>query len=83
MPSKQKALFAFVAERLRYDYDSVERTFWKNVRFNPPTYGADMSGSFMDSSVTAWNCNNLNCILQVLGADLPGNTSGKPELFFF
>lgn len=28
----------------KYDYDDIDRIFWKNVRFNPPTYGADMSG---------------------------------------
>lgn len=31
------------------DFDELERKFWKNLTFNPPLYGADVSGTLYDS----------------------------------
>lgn len=30
------------------DFDELERKFWKNLTFNPPLYGADVSGTLYD-----------------------------------
>lgn len=30
------------------DVDELERKFWKNLTFNPPLYGADVSGTLYD-----------------------------------
>jgi jumonji domain-containing protein 2 len=62
--------------------EEVERLFWKNVRFNPPTYGADMSGSLMaQNNVSYWNLNHLDSILDVLGdIRIPG--INVPYLYF-
>lgn len=31
------------------DFDELERKFWKNLTFNPPLYGADVSGTLYDA----------------------------------
>lgn len=30
------------------NYEDLERTYWKNITFNPAIYGADISGSLYD-----------------------------------
>lgn len=30
------------------DFEELERKFWKNLTFNPPLYGADVSGTLYD-----------------------------------
>lgn len=51
------AEFKKVAESPRYatppyfDYEDLERKYWKNISFNPPIYGADVSGSIYDKDV--------------------------------
>lgn len=34
-----------------FDYEDLERNYWKNISFNPPIYGADVSGSIYDPDV--------------------------------
>lgn len=34
-----------------FDYDDLERKYWKNIIFKPPVYGADVSGSLTDQDV--------------------------------
>ncbi|XP_074525103.1 lysine-specific demethylase 4A-like isoform X2 [Halichoeres trimaculatus] len=46
------------------DSDELERKFWKNLTFNPPLYGADVSGTLYDSDVNEWNISCLNTILE-------------------
>lgn len=49
--------------------DSVDRSFWKNVKFDYPMYGADMSGSLFKSFKNppeVWNPNSLPSILNVV-----------------
>jgi jumonji domain-containing protein 2 len=62
--------------------DSIDRVFWKNLKFNPPTYGADMAGTLFNERVRSWNVGHLPSILNVLGAhqNLPGITT--PYLYF-
>lgn len=36
------------------DFDELERKYWKNVTFNPPIYGADVSGSLYDPVSFQW-----------------------------
>lgn len=33
------------------NYEELERMYWKNITFNPPIYGADISGSLYDKVV--------------------------------
>ena len=44
------------------DFEELERKFWKNLTFNPPLYGADVSGTLYDpvsgnrlDNATTWN----------------------------
>ncbi|KAK5615115.1 hypothetical protein CRENBAI_005519 [Crenichthys baileyi] len=61
------------------DFDELERKFWKNLTFNPPLYGADVSGTLFDSDVSEWNMAHLNTILDTLdnesGMKIKGVTS--------
>jgi len=34
-----------------FDNDDLEKKYWKNIMYNPPLYGADVSGSIMDKDV--------------------------------
>lgn len=36
---------------VHFDYEDLERKYWKNVAYNPPIYGADVSGSLYDPGV--------------------------------
>lgn len=38
-----------------FDYEDLERKYWKNISFNPPIYGADVSGSIYDEGVNVSN----------------------------
>ena len=60
--------------------------YWKNIKFNPPTYGSDHGGSLFSSETKDWNMSKLNSVLDCvkLGQDkiddIPGVTS--PYLYF-
>ena len=49
--------------------DELERKYWKNVSFNPPIYGADISGTLFDSDQDLWNLNRLGTILDCVTED--------------
>jgi len=51
------------------DYDELERQYWKNITYNNPIYGADVSGSITDESQESWNISKLGSILDCLGDD--------------
>jgi len=34
-----------------FDYEDLERKFWKNIMYEPPMYGADVPGSITDEDV--------------------------------
>lgn len=44
--------------------EAIERVFWKTVRFDPPIYGADVSGSVFNSSEEHWNIMRLDSTLR-------------------
>lgn len=52
-----------------FDYDDLERKYWKNITYNPPIYGADVSGSLYDKGIEEWNINHLNSILDCVSGD--------------
>lgn len=45
------------------DYDQLESKYWKNITFNAPIYGADISGSLYDEDQDVWNIGRLGTIL--------------------
>eukprot|EP00102_Acyrthosiphon_pisum_P016079 XP_008186899.2 PREDICTED: lysine-specific demethylase 4A-like [Acyrthosiphon pisum] len=76
---KEKAMtvadFKIMSESEKYktpshfDYSDLERKFWKNVIYNSPLYGADVSGSITDEDVNVWNINKLGTILDYVNED--------------
>uniref|UniRef100_A0A3B4AY92 [histone H3]-trimethyl-L-lysine(9) demethylase n=1 Tax=Periophthalmus magnuspinnatus TaxID=409849 RepID=A0A3B4AY92_9GOBI len=66
------------------DCDELERKFWKNLTFNPPLYGAEVSGSLYDQGVTEWNIGCLNTILDCVENESSVKTKGlnKASLCF-
>ncbi|XP_041862274.1 lysine-specific demethylase 4A-like isoform X2 [Melanotaenia boesemani] len=51
------------------NFGELERKFWKNLTFNPPLYGADVSGTLYDPDVTEWNIGHLNTILDTVESE--------------
>nr|XP_046915536.1 lysine-specific demethylase 4B-like [Dermatophagoides farinae] len=49
-----------------FDYDDLERKYWKNITYNSAIYGADVPGSLTDSDCKEFNINNLNTILDLI-----------------
>ncbi|RWS26552.1 lysine-specific demethylase 4C-like protein [Leptotrombidium deliense] len=49
-----------------FDYEDLERKYWKNVSFNPAIYGADVPGTLYDQDVAEFNINHLNTILDLV-----------------
>ncbi|KAI8977230.1 JmjC domain, hydroxylase-domain-containing protein [Mycotypha africana] len=61
-------------------YKEYERNYWRNITFNQPLYGADMSGTLFDTTIEHWNPNNLDNLLNTMKETLPG--VNKPYLYF-
>ncbi|XP_025421116.1 probable lysine-specific demethylase 4B [Sipha flava] len=49
-----------------FDYNEIEKKYWKNINFGSAIYGADVMGSIMDSDVDSWNLRKLDTILDYL-----------------
>lgn len=66
------------------DFDELERKYWKNLTFNPPLYGADVSGTLYDPDVTEWNIGHLNTILDTVERESGVTIKGvnTPYLYF-
>ncbi|TRZ02635.1 hypothetical protein DNTS_000621 [Danionella cerebrum] len=66
------------------NFDELERKFWKNLTFNPPLYGADVSGTLYDADVTEWNIGHLNTILDMVEKESGVTIKGvnTPYLYF-
>uniref|UniRef100_A0A673JES1 [histone H3]-trimethyl-L-lysine(9) demethylase n=1 Tax=Sinocyclocheilus rhinocerous TaxID=307959 RepID=A0A673JES1_9TELE len=66
------------------DFDELERKYWKNLTFNPPLYGADISGTLYDPDVTEWNIGLLNTILDTVERESGITIKGvnTPYLYF-
>ncbi|XP_026070288.1 lysine-specific demethylase 4A-like isoform X2 [Carassius auratus] len=66
------------------DVDELERKYWKNLTFNPPLYGADVSGTLYDPDVTEWNIGRLNTILDMVERESGITIKGvnTPYLYF-
>lgn len=52
-----------------FDFEDLERKYWKNITYVAPIYGADVSGSITDPDVNEWNINRLGTILDFVNAD--------------
>jgi len=61
------------------DFKDLEDKFWKNLRYSPPLYGADMSGNLFNQD-NEWNLKKLNNLLNTITLNLPG--INQPYLYF-
>lgn len=67
--------FKELAESERYqtpkhfDYDDLERKYWKNVTYIAPLYAADVMGSLSDTDLDVWNIDRLDTILNFVNKD--------------
>ncbi|XP_065370031.1 probable lysine-specific demethylase 4B isoform X3 [Calliphora vicina] len=52
-----------------FDYEDLERKYWKNITYVAPIYGADVSGSITDPDQCSWNINRLGTILDYVNED--------------
>ncbi len=60
-----------------FDYEDLERKYWKNVTYNQPIYGADVSGSITDPEQDVWNINHLGSILDCVEKDYEVKIEGE------
>ncbi|XP_066996796.2 uncharacterized protein [Anabrus simplex] len=52
-----------------FDFDDLERMYWKKIMYISPIYGADVSGTLTDPDLTVWNINKLGTILDLVYDD--------------
>ncbi|XP_061388774.1 probable lysine-specific demethylase 4A [Musca vetustissima] len=52
-----------------FDYDDLERKYWKNVTYIAPMYAADVKGSLSDPDLDVWNIDRLETILDYVNKD--------------
>ncbi|KAL1921711.1 uncharacterized protein VTP21DRAFT_10353 [Calcarisporiella thermophila] len=82
--AKSATEYSFRKLDSHYDVEyckSLERYYWRNLTFNAPLYGADMSGTlFGPDEPREWNMNNLDNILNRIHVNLPGVNT--PYLYF-
>ncbi|XP_034476639.1 probable lysine-specific demethylase 4B isoform X3 [Drosophila innubila] len=52
-----------------FDFEDLERKYWKNITYVAPIYGADVSGSITDTDQDSWNINRLGSILDFVNKD--------------
>ncbi|XP_017077091.1 uncharacterized protein LOC108111936 isoform X3 [Drosophila eugracilis] len=52
-----------------FDFEDLERKYWKNITYVAPIYGADVSGSITDADQDSWNINRLGTILDYVNKD--------------
>jgi len=68
---------------LHSDYDDLERKFWKNIAFNYPIYGADISGSLYDEDQKVWNINCLGTILDQIHNEIGVRIEGVNTAYLY
>lgn len=66
-----------------FDYEDLERKYWKNVTYIAPVYGADVAGTLTDPDVTSWNINNLGTILDYVNKDYGISIDGVNTAYLY
>ncbi|KAH8367154.1 hypothetical protein KR084_005008 [Drosophila pseudotakahashii] len=52
-----------------FDYEDLERKYWKNITYISPLYAADVKGSLSDEELDVWNIGRLDTILNLVNTD--------------
>ncbi|CAH1979501.1 unnamed protein product [Acanthoscelides obtectus] len=66
-----------------FDYEDLERKYWKNITYVAPIYGADVSGSLTDDDVNEWNINRLGTILDYVNEDYGISIEGVNTAYLY
>lgn len=66
-----------------FDYEDLERKYWKNITYVAPIYGADVSGSLTDNDVDEWNINRLGTILDYVNEDYGISIEGVNTAYLY
>ncbi|XP_024879390.1 lysine-specific demethylase 4A-like isoform X2 [Temnothorax curvispinosus] len=66
-----------------FDYEDLERKYWKNITYVAPIYGADVSGSLTDPDVKVWNINHLGTILDYVNKDYGISIDGVNTAYLY
>lgn len=66
-----------------FDYEDLERKYWKNITYVAPIYGADVSGSLTDPDVKEWNINHLGTILDYVNKDYGISIDGVNTAYLY
>lgn len=66
-----------------FDYEDLERKYWKNVTYIAPIYGADVAGTLTDADVKCWNINNLGTILDYVNKDYGISIDGVNTAYLY
>ena len=66
-----------------FDYEDLERKYWKNITYVSPIYGADVLGSLTDPAVKEWNINKLGSILDFVSQDYEISIEGVNTAYLY
>ncbi|XP_053668490.1 probable lysine-specific demethylase 4B [Anopheles marshallii] len=81
--------FAELANTERYatpkhfDFEDLERKYWKNITYVAPIYGADVCGSITDKDCNIWNINHLGTILDYVDEDYGISIDGVNTAYLY
>ncbi|XP_055592126.1 uncharacterized protein LOC129743913 [Uranotaenia lowii] len=81
--------FAELANTERYatpkhfDFEDLERKYWKNITYVAPIYGADVCGSITDEDCNIWNINRLGTILDFVNQDYGISIDGVNTAYLY
>lgn len=65
------------------DYEDLERKYWKNITYNAPIYGADVSGTLTDPDIDVWNINKLGTILDMVNDEYQISIDGVTTAYLY
>ena len=65
------------------DNEELERKYWKNITFNQPIYGADISGTLTDPDQRHWNIQKLGSILDHVAGDYEIQIEGVNTAYLY
>ncbi|XP_038108064.1 uncharacterized protein LOC6048424 [Culex quinquefasciatus] len=66
-----------------FDYEDLERKYWKNITYVAPIYGADVCGSITDEDCNIWNINRLGTILDFVNQDYGISIDGVNTAYLY
>ncbi|XP_055532888.1 probable lysine-specific demethylase 4B isoform X2 [Wyeomyia smithii] len=66
-----------------FDFEDLERKYWKNITYVAPIYGADVCGSITDDDCNVWNINRLGTILDFVNQDYGISIDGVNTAYLY